>query len=182
MVIFCCCWRISWSSEGVFYGPVPFGRTEDCGTEDYHSWHAEAPSWLQVDHIQYTIYNISEFVADIIFPCFTNRSNFDSTPPPILIDAGVAVLENEKIERYKLKEAVSKLQNSERIKEWTIRWRLTHLYRWKSFERISERERLWKSWTQAHHESSSWWPQPFHPGESSLFIWSFCINILELCR
>ena len=27
------------------------------------------------------------------------RSNFDSTPPPILIDAGVAVLENEKIER-----------------------------------------------------------------------------------
>ena len=66
---------------------------------------------------EYTIYNISECVADIIFPCFTNRSNFDSTPPPILIDAGVAVLENEKIERYKLKEVVSKLQNSERIKE-----------------------------------------------------------------
>ena len=22
---------------GVLYGPVPFGRTEDCGTEDNHS-------------------------------------------------------------------------------------------------------------------------------------------------
>ncbi len=31
------------------------------------------------------------------------RSNFDSTPPPILIDAGVAVLENEKIERHIMK-------------------------------------------------------------------------------
>ena len=27
----------------------------------------------------------------------------DSTPPPILIDAGVAVLENEKIERHIMK-------------------------------------------------------------------------------
>ena len=31
------------------------------------------------------------------------RSNFDSTPPPILIDAGVAILENEKIERHIMK-------------------------------------------------------------------------------
>lgn len=31
------------------------------------------------------------------------RSNFDSTPPPILIDKGQAVLENEKIERYIMK-------------------------------------------------------------------------------
>jgi len=31
------------------------------------------------------------------------RSNFDSTPPPILIDRGQAVLENEKIERYIMK-------------------------------------------------------------------------------
>merc|ERR1712142_652271 len=29
--------------------------------------------------------------------------DFDSTPPPILIDAGVAVLENEKIERHIMK-------------------------------------------------------------------------------
>ena len=36
---------------------------------------------------------------DDISSCLANRSNFDSTPPPILIDAGVAVLENEKIER-----------------------------------------------------------------------------------
>ncbi len=34
---------------------------------------------------------------------FNVRSNFDSTPPPILIDAGVAVLENEKIERHIMK-------------------------------------------------------------------------------
>ena len=31
------------------------------------------------------------------------RSNFDSTHPPILIDKGVAILENEKIERYIMK-------------------------------------------------------------------------------
>lgn len=31
------------------------------------------------------------------------RSNFDSTPPPILIDRGQNVLENEKIERYIMK-------------------------------------------------------------------------------
>ena len=31
------------------------------------------------------------------------RSNFDSTPPPIMIDAGVAILENEKIERHIMK-------------------------------------------------------------------------------
>ena len=31
------------------------------------------------------------------------RSNFDSTPPPILIDNGKSILENEKIERYIMK-------------------------------------------------------------------------------
>jgi len=30
------------------------------------------------------------------------RSNFEATPPPILIDGGLAVLENEKIERYEI--------------------------------------------------------------------------------
>ena len=31
------------------------------------------------------------------------RSNFEATPPPILIDRGVAVLENEAIERHIMK-------------------------------------------------------------------------------
>lgn len=31
------------------------------------------------------------------------RSNFDANPPPILIDNGMAVLENEKIERHIMK-------------------------------------------------------------------------------
>jgi chloride intracellular channel protein 2 len=31
------------------------------------------------------------------------RSNFEATPPPILIDGGLAVLENEKIERLEIK-------------------------------------------------------------------------------
>lgn len=31
------------------------------------------------------------------------RSNFEATPPPILIDGGLAVLENEKIERHIMK-------------------------------------------------------------------------------
>ena len=32
-----------------------------------------------------------------------NRSNFEATPPPILIDNGLAVLENDKIERHIMK-------------------------------------------------------------------------------
>ncbi len=43
------------------------------------------------------------FLRDVIQQTFLHRSNFDSTPPPILIDAGVAVLENEKIERHIMK-------------------------------------------------------------------------------
>ena len=31
------------------------------------------------------------------------RSNFEATPPPILIDRGLAVLENDKIERHIMK-------------------------------------------------------------------------------
>lgn len=31
------------------------------------------------------------------------RTNFEATPPPILIDNGLAVLENEKIERHIMK-------------------------------------------------------------------------------
>jgi hypothetical protein len=51
-------------------------------------------------------------VNTVVFVCVSTvqhgdfssfRSNFDSTPPPILIDAGVAVLENEKIERHIMK-------------------------------------------------------------------------------
>lgn len=34
--------------------------------------------------------------------CF-RRTNFEATPPPILIDNGLAVLENEKIERHIMK-------------------------------------------------------------------------------
>ena len=41
--------------------------------------------------------------VDMLKPPPDFRSNFDSTPPPILIDAGVAVLENEKIERHIMK-------------------------------------------------------------------------------
>lgn len=41
--------------------------------------------------------------VDMLKPPADFRSNFDSTPPPILIDAGVAVLENEKIERHIMK-------------------------------------------------------------------------------
>lgn len=40
---------------------------------------------------------------DMLKPPPDFRSNFDSTPPPILIDRGSAVLENEKIERYIMK-------------------------------------------------------------------------------
>lgn len=32
-----------------------------------------------------------------------SRTNFEATPPPILIDNGLAVLENEKIERHIMK-------------------------------------------------------------------------------
>lgn len=31
------------------------------------------------------------------------RTNFEATPPPILIDRGMAILENEKIERHIMK-------------------------------------------------------------------------------
>lgn len=41
--------------------------------------------------------------VDMLKPPPDFRSNFDSTPPPILIDRGQAVLENEKIERYIMK-------------------------------------------------------------------------------
>jgi len=41
--------------------------------------------------------------VDMLKPPPDFRSNFDSTPPPILIDNGQAILENEKIERYIMK-------------------------------------------------------------------------------
>ena len=41
--------------------------------------------------------------VDMLKPPPDFRSNFDSTPPPILIDAGVAILGNEKIERHIMK-------------------------------------------------------------------------------
>ncbi|XP_077485777.1 chloride intracellular channel protein 5 [Amblyomma americanum] len=41
--------------------------------------------------------------VDMLKPPPDFRSNFDSTPPPILIDGKEAVLENEKIERYIMK-------------------------------------------------------------------------------
>ncbi|RWS00989.1 Chloride intracellular channel exc-4-like protein, partial [Dinothrombium tinctorium] len=41
--------------------------------------------------------------VDMLKPPPDFRSNFDSTPPPILIDRGQAILENEKIERYIMK-------------------------------------------------------------------------------
>ena len=36
-------------------------------------------------------------------PVDSSRSNFDATSPPILVDNGLAVLENEKIERHIMK-------------------------------------------------------------------------------
>ena len=41
--------------------------------------------------------------VDMLKPPPDFRSKFDSTPPPILIDRGEPVLENEKIERYIMK-------------------------------------------------------------------------------
>lgn len=41
--------------------------------------------------------------VDMLKPPPDFRSNFDSTPPPILIDRGQSILENEKIERYIMK-------------------------------------------------------------------------------
>lgn len=41
--------------------------------------------------------------VDMLKPPPDFRSKFDSTPPPILIDRGEAVLENDKIERYIMK-------------------------------------------------------------------------------
>ena len=41
--------------------------------------------------------------VDMLKPPPDFRSRFDSTPPPILIDRGEAILENDKIERYIMK-------------------------------------------------------------------------------
>lgn len=41
--------------------------------------------------------------VDMLKPPPDFRSNFEATPPPILIDSGIAVLENEKIERHIMK-------------------------------------------------------------------------------
>merc|ERR1712061_366263 len=41
--------------------------------------------------------------VDMLKPPPDFRSNFEATPPPILIDEGVAVLENEDIERHIMK-------------------------------------------------------------------------------
>ena len=38
-----------------------------------------------------------------MMPLFDFSSNFEATPPPILIDNGLAVLENDKIERHIMK-------------------------------------------------------------------------------
>jgi len=42
--------------------------------------------------------------VDMLKPPPDFRSNFEATPPPILIDGGIAVLENEKIERHIMKQ------------------------------------------------------------------------------
>lgn len=41
--------------------------------------------------------------VDMLKPPPDFRSNFEATPPPILIDSGLAVLENDKIERHIMK-------------------------------------------------------------------------------
>lgn len=41
--------------------------------------------------------------VDMLKPPPDFRSNFEATPPPILIDNGIAVLENDKIERHIMK-------------------------------------------------------------------------------
>lgn len=41
--------------------------------------------------------------VDMLKPPPDFRTNFEATPPPILIDNGLAVLENEKIERHIMK-------------------------------------------------------------------------------
>ncbi|XP_063598408.1 chloride intracellular channel Clic-like [Penaeus indicus] len=41
--------------------------------------------------------------VDMLKPPPDFRSNFEATPPPILIDNGLAVLENDKIERHIMK-------------------------------------------------------------------------------
>merc|ERR1711936_75358 len=41
--------------------------------------------------------------VDMLKPPPDFRSNFEATPPPILIDTGVAILENDKIERHIMK-------------------------------------------------------------------------------
>jgi len=41
--------------------------------------------------------------VDMLKPPPDFRSNFEATPPPILIDEGVAILENEVIERHIMK-------------------------------------------------------------------------------
>lgn len=42
-------------------------------------------------------------MVNTMFMIIFCRSNFDANPPPILIDSGMAVLENEKIERHIMK-------------------------------------------------------------------------------
>ncbi len=41
--------------------------------------------------------------VDMLKPPPDFRSNFEATPPPILIDNGIAVLENDRIERHIMK-------------------------------------------------------------------------------
>jgi len=41
--------------------------------------------------------------VDMLKPPPDFRTRYDSTPPPILIDGCIAILENDKIERYIMK-------------------------------------------------------------------------------
>ena len=55
------------------------------------------------NHILNLIPLIRFWKSGINFGYFLHRSNFQATPPPILIDNGIAVLENEVIERHIMK-------------------------------------------------------------------------------
>ena len=82
---------------GVLYGLVPAGRAEDHQPQDHHRGHEAAAARLQVQTVHIPRPRSNNMNIRLY------RSNFEAAQPPILIDNGVAILENEKIERHIMK-------------------------------------------------------------------------------
>ena len=86
-----CCVRFL----GIFHGFVSVGWTEDNLSQDHDCRHEETPSWLQ-EQLWSKKRNIFKINISLSLPS-------QAAQPPILIDNGVAVLENDLIERHIMK-------------------------------------------------------------------------------